>query len=150
MQTIRSTRGFTLLEFVVVIALAAVIMASVAALINKGSDSGAFNSTNDDLKLIITGLSEIKALKKTLPLQGGATFPAGCNSYISADIRSRYGYQCSTTITYIYTPEFKSVEQSLAVYTKLVDAGICSSAYPHTGGTRFWCRLGVFDGTNCQ
>ncbi|HQL81497.1 MAG TPA: prepilin-type N-terminal cleavage/methylation domain-containing protein [Spirochaetota bacterium] len=52
LKTVGNNKGFTLLEFVVVVALAAVVMVATAMLITKGKESAAFSSVKDNIQII--------------------------------------------------------------------------------------------------
>ncbi|MCK9228207.1 MAG: prepilin-type N-terminal cleavage/methylation domain-containing protein, partial [Syntrophorhabdaceae bacterium] len=60
LKTVGNNKGFTLLEFVVVVALAAVVMVATAMLITKGKESAAFSSVKDNIQIIQAGLAERK------------------------------------------------------------------------------------------
>lgn len=153
-KTVRESRGFTLLEFVVVIALAAVIMAAVALLITKGKHSANFSSTNDKLQLIQAGLAERKIFNPRMPLQAASstTWPNALTPYIPADLRGGgtfpHAYQCSsaTNQVVILTPVLEDADQAASVLQRLKDNSTCSAAST-VSGTAINCILKAFDGT---
>lgn len=154
-----NTRGFTLLEFVVVIALAAVVMASAAILITKGKESAAFSSTNDNLQIIQAGLAERKVLNPNMPLQASSstTWPAALGSYIPADLRAGgtypHGYQCvaATNQITITTPVLQDADQAGSVLQRLIDNKACTSSSVVSGSNAVQCILVAFDGSaSCQ
>ena len=155
-------KGFTLLEFVVVIALAAVIMASVAILINKGSDTSSFSSASDDIKIITAGLTEKATLSKGLPVADSWSWPSALQNYIPSDLRSKWSYLCVTGGKYAYiwsNQKCKDAAQCTAILQRLIDSGVCP-AYTgagwaaghgsYTGGMELICQIKALDGVKCQ
>jgi len=154
-----NNKGFTLLEFVVVIALAAVIMVGVSILITKGKESAAFSDTNDKLQIIVAGLAERKVFNSAMPLQAAAstTWPAALEPYIPSDLRAAgafpHSYQCvaATNQVTIGTPVLQDNPQATSVLQRLKDNNTCSAA--STVGATFGinCVVKAFDGSaNCQ
>lgn len=153
-KPVKNARGFTLLEFVVVIALAAVIMAAVALLITKGKHSAGFSAANDNLQLIQAGLAERKVFSPKMPLQAAlsTTWPAAMTPYIPADLRGGgnfpHAYQCvaATNQITIQTPVLEDATQAASVLQRLKDNNTCS-ATSTVVGNNINCILKAFDGT---
>ncbi|HOC45022.1 MAG TPA: prepilin-type N-terminal cleavage/methylation domain-containing protein, partial [Syntrophorhabdaceae bacterium] len=68
LKTVGNNKGFTLLEFVVVVALAAVVMVATAMLITKGKESAAFSSVKDNIQIIQAGLAERWVFSPKMPV----------------------------------------------------------------------------------
>ena len=158
-KDIKNNKGFTLLEFVVVIALAAVIMVAVALLITKGKDSASFSDTNDKLQIVQAGLAERKVYNPNMPLQTTAstTWPAALTPYIPAELRAGgtfpHSYQCNaaTNQIVVVTPALQDAAQADAVLQRLKDNNTCSAASTATAGFAIQCIMKPFDGTaRCQ
>jgi len=158
-KNLGSTGGFTLLEFVVFIALAAVVMASVAILITKGKESAAFSSTNDNLQIVQAGLAERKVLNPNMPLQAASstTWPAALGSYIPADLRAGgtypHAYMCpaATNQITITTPVLQDADQAGSVLQRLIDNKTCAAASTVSATNAVQCVLVAFDGNaSCQ
>ena len=159
---IRSSRGFTLLEFVVVIALAAAVMAGVAALINKGSDSGAYNEIQTEYQKVITGLAEMNATRGGLPCNGTDLIPltgASVASYFPASVKgSAILWYLRTSNEGLLHPFFYSSsnltsDQVIGAMDKLKAAGICnaSSYAALSGGVPYHvCWLPSYEGKPCR
>ncbi len=151
---LRGSEGFTLLEFVVVVALAAVLIGLTAILLTKGRGAANFSTTQERIRIISTGLSEHAMFRNSLPAQAvtSTTWPASLDSYVEADFRAggaiAHGYQCSTetnNVT-IRTPAFESQNAAGAIRVRLVDQNICSDASGVTGDNEIDCVLSAFAG----
>ena len=160
LTSIRNNKGFTLLEFVVVIALAAVIMVGVSILITKGKESAAFSDTNGKMQIIIAGLAERKVFNPNMPVQAAlnTTWPAALNPYIPADLRvggtAPHAYQCAAGVNNVVvrTPQLQDTQQATAVRQRLIDNGTCTAASPAvTADFRIDCIVAPFAGSaSCQ
>ncbi|MHB8108838.1 MAG: prepilin-type N-terminal cleavage/methylation domain-containing protein [Syntrophorhabdaceae bacterium] len=134
MEKFRDFKGFTLLEFVVVVALAAALIGMTALLITRGRTAANFSTTNERIRAISAGLSEARMYKNSLPLQNtlSTTWPAALDSYIEADFRSggayEHGYQCSSDTVTLQTPDFESEAIATSIMTKLKDQNVCGTA----------------------
>ena len=158
LTSIRNNKGFTLLEFVVVIALAAVIMVGVSILITKGKESAAFSDTNGKMQIIIAGLSERKVFNANMPAAAGSTtWPATLTPYIPADLRAGgtapHSYQCTagTQNITVTTPVLQDAQQAAAVLQRMKDNGTCTAASTASGAHAVQCIVAPFAGSaNCS
>lgn len=152
-------QGFTLLEFVVVVALAAALIGLTAILITKGRSSANFSTTQERIRIISTGLSERAMFKNSLPAQAAMStiWPATLNSYVEADFRANglfpHGYQCDTGTNnvVIRTPAFDGQNDAEAIRTRLVDQNVCDGTSVVTDNNEIDCVLSTFAGNaRCQ
>lgn len=152
MKQLRDSKGFTLIELVVVFALIALVMVGVVYSISKGRQTGQTQKVTSDLRTVETGLFQYKTYKGTLPQQATmGAFPAALNAYVSAELRAVHKYQCDTTNNkaVIRTPAMSSSSEATDVATMLQDSGLCSSAVANADKT-IDCTLKSFDGSaNC-
>jgi prepilin-type N-terminal cleavage/methylation domain-containing protein len=65
--------GFTLIEFVVVVALAAALIGLTAILLAKGKAAANFSTTQERIRAISTGLTEYAMFKHSLPVAADMT-----------------------------------------------------------------------------
>ena len=143
MQTIRSTRGFTLLEFVVVIALAAAVMAGVAALVTKGDNARAYNEIATEYQKVLTGFAEMSTARGGLVCTTWITLDtASVASYFPASVKQTAPirwYMYAGTPHGIIQPVFYSgftYDQVSTSMDKLKAAGICNaSSYAALSGS---------------
>lgn len=154
MRSWRDARGFTLLEFVVVVALSAALIGMTAILLTKGRAAANFSTTQERIRVITAGLSEARMFRNSLPAQDtiSTTWPAGLTSYIEADFRAggvyEHGYQCSSNSVTLQTPPFESNAAAVATMNKLIDQNVCTagSSVPNNGN-QINCVLGTFAGS---
>lgn len=154
MKKLKNTRGFTLLEFVVVVALAAALIGMTAILLTKGRAAANFSTTQERIRVITAGLSEARMFRNSLPAQDtmSPTWPAGLTSYVEAEFRAggvyEHGYQCSSNNVTLQTPPFESNAAAVAIMNKLVDQNVCTSgsSVPNNGN-RINCILSTFSGS---
>ncbi|MBT9168150.1 MAG: hypothetical protein DDT19_01495 [Syntrophomonadaceae bacterium] len=145
--------GFTLIEFVAVVALIAVLAAGAAILIGKARESAALSEVSSKLRTIEIGLTEFFTYRGNLPTQGKwpAGFPVTLHAYISPELRTggkTFDYACGGNHVWIRTSPLSSPAEAANVATKLRDAGICS--HTHLDGLRVLCILQRFTGNaNC-
>jgi prepilin-type N-terminal cleavage/methylation domain-containing protein len=154
-RLLKSDRGFTLLEFVVVMALAALVMVAATILVGKGRESSQVSATSDRLRVITTGLTEYKMVKNGLPAQGSSstTWPNTLSAYIPDTLRAGgtfpFGYQCAGSTVTIRTPAFDSTTEAQNIATKLANQGVCATATAN--GSAIDCALADFNNnTTCQ
>lgn len=147
---LKRKQGFTLLEFVVVVALAAMLVGVMAILLSKGRDAANFSTAQERLRIISTGLSEHNMFKNSLPVQDASstTWPAALDSYVDAAFRSGgsfpHGYQCTGNSVTIRTPAYENDNFARGIMTRLVDQNICTSASTVTTGNEVDCVLKIF------
>lgn len=158
-RCLRNEQGFTLLEFVVVVALATVLMGLTAILLTKGRSAANFATTQERIRIISTGLSEHTMFRNSLPAQTNmsTTWPETLNSYIEADFRAggelAHGYQCdaATNNVVLRTPPFESQSAAEAIRARLVDQNICTNASLVTNDNGIDCILSTFaDNARCR
>lgn len=158
LKTVGNNKGFTLLEFVVVVALAAVVMVATAMLITKGKESAAFSSVKDNIQIIQAGLAERKVFSPKMPLAAtsSTTWPTDLDPYIPADLRADgnfpHGYKCAAADNQVVieTPVLDDAKQATSVLQRLKDAGTCTAAST-AASSKISCILTAFDGTaNCS
>lgn len=156
---LRSKKGFTLLEFVVVVALAAVLIGLTAILLTKARGAANFSTTQERIRIISTGLSEHTMFRNSLPAQTNmsATWPETLSTYIEAEFRAggelAHGYQCDTTTNNVVlrTPAFESQDAAEAIRVRLVDQNICTEASVVADDNRIDCVLRAFaDNARCR
>lgn len=152
MKRLKNSKGFTLIELVVVFALIALVMVGIVYSISKGRQSGAAQSTSANLRTIETGLFQYKTYKGTLPAQATmGAFPAALNAYVSPELRANHKYKCDTTAkqAVIETPALASAQEASDIAAILQDSGLCSTATTNANNT-IDCILKSFDGSaNC-
>ena len=170
---VRSTRGFTLLEFVVVIALAAAVMAGVAGFIKKGNEARVFNETQNHYRNVINGIVEMKMVRGACRSTGGNWWLLSADSSISPYFPDSYkntGYSTTTPIIWYYlstpggrvyihpnfSPSLFSTTQVATLLSKMVASGVCKpyTGASYTDGAGSWsasyyhvCELEGFSGT---
>ncbi len=153
-KMIGNAKGFTLLEFVVVVALAAALIGMTAILLTRGRAAANFSTTQERIRLITAGLSECRMFRNSLPVAAtmSTTWPSTLEPYIEATFRAggtyAHGYQCDTTsnsVT-IQTPEFENSDAATQIMNKLVDQNVCTSA-SSVSGTQISCVLSTFSGS---
>lgn len=156
---LRSKKGFTLLEFVVVVALAAVLIGLTAILLTKARGAANFSTAQERIRIISTGLSEHAMFRNSLPAQTNmsAIWPETLNTYIEADFRAggelAHGYQCDTTTNNVVlrTPAFESQDAAEAIRVRLVDQNICTEASVVADDNGIDCVLRTFaDNARCR
>lgn len=151
---LKNNAGFTLLEFVIVVALAAALIGMTAILIKKGKSSANYSTAQERIRIISTGLSEHYMYKNSLPVQTNmsATWPESLSSYVEADFReggsAAHGYQCDSTTNSVVlrTPAFESHTAAEAIRVRLVDQNICTDASIITDNNGIDCIVGTFSG----
>lgn len=145
---LRNSKGFTLLEFVIVIGLAAMLIGVTTLLITKGRMAVNVSTTQERLRIISTGLSEYFLYKNSLPAQAtSGAWPSSLENYVESEFRSgdlAHLYMCAADDVTIQTPAFESANAANAIMTRLVDQNLCTSA--SLSGTAINCVLKDFSG----
>jgi prepilin-type N-terminal cleavage/methylation domain-containing protein len=155
LKLLKSNRGFTLVELVVVIAVIALIMAGVALSIGMGRKAGSVSSAASKMRTIEAGLHEYKTYKGAIPAQAemSTTWPEALEAYVSSELRAGgaepHGYQCAaaTKTATIRTPAFTNAAEAGDVKTKLVDQGLCESDSTVTAANEVDCVVATLKGT---
>lgn len=154
---LKGQKGFTLIEFLVVIALAGVLIAGIVVAINKGREASSMSSTGDKLRMVVAGLAEYKVYKGSFPKLDttSTTWPTALEAYVPAEYRGGGGfphsYQCDSTAAtksiVIRPPAFSNATEATNVRTKLIDQGFCDSTSPaNTAAFEINCTLTQFLG----
>jgi len=151
-KCLRNKRGFTLIEFVVVVALAAALIGLTAILLAKGKAAANFSTTQERIRAISTGLTEYVIFKHSLPVAADMTtvWPAVLNDYVEADFRTgaiAHGYQCAGSDVVLQTPTFESADSAGAILTRLKDQRICADSSTVNKNLGIDCVLTAFQGT---
>lgn len=145
---LKSNEGFTLLEFVIVIGLAAMLIGVTTLLITKGRNAVNVSTTQERLRIISTGLSEYFLYKNSLPEQTAlGAWPSVLSSYVEPEFRSgnlQHLYKCDKNEVTIETPAFESASVANDIMARLVDQNLCSSA--SLSGNTIDCVLKDFSG----
>lgn len=146
----KDNEGFTLLEFVIVIALAAVLIGVTTLLITKGRGAVNLSTTQERLRIISTGLSEYFLFKNSFPEQkdvGG--WPVALANYVEPEFRDggefAHSYKCDKGNVTIQTPVFESDNTANAILSRLVDQNLCT-AESALSGNAIQCVLKDFAG----
>ena len=89
-KCLKNKGGFTLIEFVVVVALAAALIGLTAILLAKGKAAANFSTTQERIRAISTGLTEYAMFKHSLPVAADMTtdWPEALKDYVEADFRT--------------------------------------------------------------
>jgi len=151
-RVLKNKHGFTLIEFVVVVALAAALIGLTAILLGKGKAAATFSTTQERIRAISTGLTEYTMYKHSLPLAKDitTTWPAALNDYVEADFRTgsiAHGYQCASSDLVLQTPTFESNDSAKAILTRLLDQRICESDSAVSDTNAINCVVTGFKGT---
>ncbi len=151
-KCLRNRRGFTLIEFVVVVALAAALIGLTAILLAKGKAAASFSTTQERIRAISTGLTEYVMYKHSLPAAADMTssWPEALNDYVEADFRTgaiAHGYQCASSDLVLQTPTLESSTSAAAILTRLKDQRICESDSEVTDSNAINCVVTAFKGT---
>jgi len=146
----RNNKGFTLLEFVIVIALAAVLIGVTTLLITKGRSAVNLSTTQERLRIISTGLSEYFLFKNSFPVQAGVgSWPGALANYVEPEFRDggefAHSYQCATDSVIVQTPAFESANTANAIMSRLVDQNLCTDTSAVSGNV-IQCVLKDFAG----
>ncbi|OPY03708.1 MAG: hypothetical protein A4E60_00005 [Syntrophorhabdus sp. PtaB.Bin047] len=145
---LRNNEGFTLLEFVIVIGLAAMLIGVTTLLITKGRSAVNVSTTQERLRIISTGLSEYFLYKNSFPAQNVVgSWPDALASYVESEFRSgdlAHLYMCLGNDVTIQTPAFESANVASAIMDRLVDQNLCATAA--VSGTAIQCVLKDFAG----
>jgi prepilin-type N-terminal cleavage/methylation domain-containing protein len=152
-KVIGNQRGLTLLELIVAVALASLIVAAVAILIDRGRTTATVSATVDRIKIITTGLAELKTFRGGLPSQGWGDFPTALQAYIPLEFRSGgvhpHSYHCVGRGVAIMTPAFDSTEMANNAVVRLVDQRLCLPT-SHVTNDQVACFLVAFQNTRCM
>ena len=145
-------RGFTLIEFVVVVALAAALIGLTAILLAKGKAAANFSTTQERIRAISTGLTEYVMFKHSLPVAADfvSTWPAVLDTYVEADFRTgaiAHEYKCATSDLVVRTPTFESQTSAEAILTRLQDQKICATGSEVNSSNGIDCVVTAFQGT---
>lgn len=151
-KCLRNNRGFTLIEFVVVVALAAALIGLTAILLAKGKAAANFSTTQERIRAISTGLTEYVMFKHSLPVAADMTtsWPEALKDYVEADFRTgaiAHGYQCAGSNVVLQTPTFESSDSAGAILTRLKDQRICANSSVVNKNLGIDCVLTAFEGT---
>ena len=168
MVTLKGSKGFTLLEFVVVIALAAVVLTGTAIAVNKGRESALFGDINNELQSAIAGFAEMKVVRGGLLNTAEGVWVSvpgtpALKQYLPESMHSSpptWNYQCSGNHVYLHptliTTKVPSAQRA-NLLQRLIDAGTCvpyaGDGVPYSAGKGSWigadhfvCEVKAFSG----
>lgn len=143
-KSIKNSKGFTLIELVLVIALGALIMLGAMTMYGKSRDTATADQIVKGTHTIMAGLTELRLYKGVLP--AGTSWPASATNYVGSELTTAYGYNCASGVLRITTPICDSAEQATRVLAKLTDQTLCESGSAVASGNRITCIVKGFNG----
>lgn len=146
-----SSKGFTLVELMLVIALGSMILVSAIVLYSKVRDSAVTDKMSKDVHAILGGLSELRLYKGAIPAAAGPAWPAGTDAYVDVNtLQAAHGYSCATGVLKLTLPPADDANQAARILTKLSDQALCTSTAgsppSSVTGTKVTCVVVSFNG----
>ena len=151
---VKEDSGFTLIELILVIALGAMIVLGAMVLYARGRDSAVVNTTVQGLQNVVSGLSEYKMYKGSIPAAtswtAAITAVPSLANYVDSTTQSSYGYKCASSVLTITTPAADNAAQATKLLGKLMDQGTCDTgSVINTGSSsKVDCIIPSFNGSS--